>query len=360
MAPLQVGFAQNASASDSLDIKIGQLLMVGFRGLHVTDTNAIVADIQARHLGGVILFDYDVPLKQPVRNIQSPAQVRQLTDELQAAATIPLFIAIDQEGGRVNRLKQKHGFAKSISAETLGKIGSIDSTRIYAEQTGKTLSELGINLNFAPVLDVNTNPENPVIGKLERSFSKNPDTVAAYGLATVKAFHRFGVLAAVKHFPGHGSAWNDSHKGLADVTQTWQRLELKPFKHVIESGKCDMVMTAHVFNAKLDTALPATLSKNVINGLLRVQLGFDGVIVSDDMQMEAIRSFYGLETAIRLALNAGVDMLVFANNSVFEPDIAKRAHHIIRLLIERGEIKPERIDASFRRLMRLKSQLTGK
>ncbi|ACF12716.1 Beta-N-acetylhexosaminidase [Chloroherpeton thalassium ATCC 35110] len=356
----KIGAAQSLPAPDSLDIKIGQLLMIGFRGLHVADSSKVIVDIRQQRIGGVILFDYDLPLKQASRNIQSPEQVCALIKELQAAAPIPLLIAIDQEGGRVNRLKEKFGFPKSVSAAWLGEVNSLDSTQKYAEQTAKTLAALGINLNFAPVLDVNTNPENPVIGKLARSFSENPEIVAEHGLATVKAFHQFGVLSAVKHFPGHGSAWNDSHKGLADVTETWQPLEIEPFKRVIQAGECDMVMTAHVFNAKLDTTFPATLSQNVITGLLRKELGFDGVVVSDDMQMEAIRSFYGLETAVRLALNAGVDLLVFANNSVFEPDIAERAHQMIRAMVLQGKVSRERIDASYQRLMKLKSRLSNK
>lgn len=345
---------------DSLDIKIGQLLMVGFRGLDAKDTSAIIRDIRERYIGGVILFDYDVPLKQPVRNISSPKQVRRLTQSLQRAAQVPLFIAIDQEGGKVNRLKSKFGFPPSVAAAYLGKVNNLDTTRKYAEITARTLSEAGINLNFAPDVDVNTNPENPVIGKLDRSFSADPDIVSSHAIATIRAFHQHNIFSAIKHFPGHGSAWNDSHEGLADVSTTWNEKELKPFREVIhaENGAgCDMVMTAHIFNAKIDTALPATLSRKAIDGLLRRELGFRGVVISDDMQMKAIRSYYGLETAIRLALEAGVDILLFANNSVFDPNIASKATVIIKKLISDGIIPEERIDASYRRILQLKATL---
>lgn len=348
---------------DSLDIKIGQLLMVGFRGLDAKDTSAIIRDIQDRHIGGVILFDYDVPLKQPVRNISSPEQVCRLTQSIQHAAQIPLFIAIDQEGGKVNRLKSKFGFPPSVSAAYLGKLNNLDTTRKYAEITARSLSKAGVNLNFAPDVDVNTNPENPVIGKLDRSFSPDPDIVTRHASATIQAFHQYAIFSAIKHFPGHGSAWNDSHEGLADVSSTWNEKELKPFRDVInaknDSG-CDMVMTAHIFNSKLDTALPATLSRKVIDGLLRKELGFRGVIISDDMQMKAIRSYYGLETAIRLALEAGVDILLFANNSVFDPNIAAKAVSIIKHLISEGIISEKRIDESYQRIMQLKTTLTVK
>ncbi|NTW50006.1 MAG: glycoside hydrolase family 3 protein [Chlorobiales bacterium] len=348
---------------DSLDIKIGQLLMVGFRGLQASDTSAIIRDIREHHIGGIILFDYDVPLRSPVRNIASPKQVKELTRSLQRAAHSPLFIAIDQEGGKVNRLKEKFGFPPSVSAAFIGKLNAIDSTRKYAELTAKTLSETGINLNFAPVVDVNTNPENPVIGKLERSYSEDPEIVSSHALATIRGFHQYGIFSAIKHFPGHGSAWNDSHAGLADVTETWNEKELRPFANVIhasEGSGCDMVMTAHIFNAKLDTALPATLSPKVIDGLLRGVLGFRGVVISDDMQMKAIRSYYGLETAIRFALEAGVDILLFANNSIFEPTIAAKVTAIIKNMISEGVISEERIDESYRRIMRLKTTMVLK
>lgn len=345
------------SSPDSLDIKIGQMLMVGFRGLHIDAQAPIVQDIKKRHIGGVILFDYDVPTHSPLRNIRSAGQVRQLTEDLQRFASTPLFVAIDQEGGKVSRLKTKFGFPPTVTQQYLGKLDNPDSTRFYANRTAELLEKLGINLDFAPDVDLNTNPRNPIIGALGRSYSADPDVVIRNAALTIRAFHRHRILSVIKHFPGHGSSQNDSHLGVVDVTRSWQRRELEPFEALIDSQLVDMVMTAHIFNARLDSSYPATLSKPVITGLLRDSLDYRGVVVSDDLQMGAIRSQYGLETAIEKVLNAGVDILLFANNSVFDEDIASKALRIIHRLVESGDISPERIDRSYRKIIRLKKRI---
>jgi len=340
-----------------LDTKIGQMLMVGFRGLTVDETSPVVNGIRHGHIGGVILFDYDVPARSPVRNITSPGQVKTLVARLQRAAKRPLLVAIDQEGGKVSRLKETFGFPPSVSQEYLGDADSPERTRRHAAQTAKTLADLGINVNFAPVVDVNTNPGNPVIGGMGRSFSPDPATVVTHALIVIDALHEEGILSAIKHFPGHGSSRADSHRGFVDVTDSWSSMELIPFRRIVESGRCDMVMTAHIFNERLDPAWPATLSTHTITGLLRRDMGFQGVVVSDDMQMGAIRSCYSLETALSRALDAGCDILIFANNSVYEEDIAARAHRLIRAMVARGTVSPARIDKSFERIMRLKKGL---
>ncbi|MDX1636781.1 MAG: glycoside hydrolase family 3 N-terminal domain-containing protein [Balneolaceae bacterium] len=341
----------------TLEQKIGQMLMVGFRGTELDEKNPIVADIRERNIGGVILFDYDVPSSSPVRNIESAEQVAALVQQLQAHASTPLLVGIDQEGGQVVRLKQKFGFPKTVSAQYLGELNNPDSTRYYAEQQTRILSELGANVNFAPVVDLNTNPQNPVIGQLERSFSADPATVVRHARIVVEEHINSGVVPVLKHFPGHGSAWNDSHKGIADVTGTWDPAELKPYNQLIATDSIPAVMTAHVFNANLDSTYPATLSKPVLSGILRDSLQFDGLIFSDDMQMDAIRAEYGLETALKQGINAGIDLLVFANNSVFEPDIARRAVRLITEMVENGEIDSNQIERSYRRIMRYKQQL---
>jgi beta-N-acetylhexosaminidase len=354
---LWLGLVQAASAQDSLDIKIGQLLFVGFRGLEANAQSPVVQDIRRRHIGGVILFDYDVAARSPVRNIQSAAQLKRLTDSLQAASPIPLFIGIDQEGGRVSRLKTKFGFPPTVSAAYLGSLNNADTTRQYAAQTATLLATLGINVNFAPDADLNTNPMNPIIGRLDRSFSADPNIVAMQAGMVIDEHHKQNVLTTLKHFCGHGSSSEDSHEGFVDVSKTWQPAELVPYKVLIQSGKADMVMTAHIVNRALGDTLPVTLSHKMITGVLRDSLKFQGVVVSDDMQMNAIAAYYGLEDAIRLALNAGVDMLVFANNSFFVEDIASQATTIIRSLVERGLVSRERIDDAFGRIQRLKTKL---
>jgi len=342
---------------ESLDVQIGQMLIVGFRGLSVTDDSPIVADIRERHIGGVILFDYDIPSKSPSRNISSPEQVKSLIAKLQEAASIPLFVAIDQEGGQVNRLKEKFGFPQSVSAQYLGTTNNPEITKKYGKTMAETLASLGINTNFAPVVDLNTNVENPIIGKLGRSYSDNPALVIRHSLIVLDALRDKGILSAIKHFPGHGSATGDSHAGFVDVTKTWSSIELIPFKTIISAGACDMVMTAHIFNEKLDPKWPATLSAKIISGMLRNEFNYDGVVVSDDMQMKAIRTYYDMERAVERAILAGCDVLIFANNSVFEEDIALRAVAIIKKLLQKGAISADRIADSNRRIKRLKEKI---
>lgn len=355
---VSITFSQQNSVNEaSLDAKIGQMLMIGFKGFEVSDTSHIVRDIRDYHLGGVVLFDYDVPTSRPLRNVESPEQVKNLINQLENLSDAPLFIAVDQEGGRVARLKETRGFKQNVSAQYLGELDSVDSTRHYAEMMAKQLQALGFNVNFAPVVDLNINPDNPVIGQLERSFGAETERVVRHASLFLDEFSDHNILGVLKHFPGHGSAWNDSHVGMADVTETWKESELVPYRQLIEKDYNFAVMTAHVFNENLDPDWPATLSDKVQTGILRNQLGYEGVLFSDDMQMEAIRSFYGLETSIKRAINAGVDVLIFGNNSVYQPDIVPRAVRIIKELVRAGELSEDRINQSYQRIMHVKSQL---
>lgn len=349
--------AQKQAQDISLNEKIGQLLLVGFRGTQLADTNHIVRDIEEYHLGSVVLFDYDVALESPERNIESPEQVKKLVSDLKKKADHPLIVSIDQEGGKVARLKPQMGFPKTVSAEYLGSIDNPDSTKYYAEEIATTLSELGINMNFSPVVDLNTNPENPIIGGIERSFSASPDKVIKHASIFINTFKDHDILPVLKHFPGHGSSEDDSHLGVVDVSNTWSEEELKPYKKLIEEDLTDVVMTAHIFNTNIDSSFPATLSKPTITELLRNDLGFDGVVVSDDLMMGAIRNEYGLKTAIYNSLSAGVDILTFGNNLVFDPEIVPKAHRIIKELIEEGKISEQRINQSYNRVMELKEKI---
>lgn len=356
----QFGITKSATvqnAEPGLDEKIGELIRIGFRGFEVDDNSPVVRDIKAKRIGGVILFDYDVALQSPRRNVESPEQVKALVESLENYAETPLLVLVDQEGGRVARLKERHGFYPTVSARYLGEVDHMDTTAFYASRTAKTLRELGINVNIAPVVDVNVNPGNPVIGGIERSFSSDTLKVTEHAREFILQHRNQNVITVLKHFPGHGSSTEDSHLGLTDVTDTWIESELYPYQKLIEEGHADKIMTAHVYNANLDPDYPATLSRNVITGILREQLGFDGVIISDDMNMKAITDHYGFEQAIKLALNAGVDVLAFGNNLIYDPDIAIKAHRIIKNLVESGEIPEERIDESYNRVMKLKSRL---
>ena len=343
---------------ESIEVKVGQMILAGMRGVDLTPDNPIVRDIRERHIGGVVLFDYDVANRNPVMNIESPAQVRDLTDALQEKAHLPLLIAIDQEGGRVNRLKPERSFPPSVSAKFLGELNDPRVTRHHAEVAGMTLASIGVNLNLAPDVDLDRNPANPVIGKLERSFSRDPAIVLAHAREFVEGHHAHGVLCTLKHFPGHGSSSRDTHLEFTDVTATWTEEELEPYAHLISAGYRDAIMTAHIFNSQLDPEFPATLSRRVINGILRERLGFEGVIISDDMQMKAISGNFGFETAVERTINAGVDILSFANNDVYEPDVVGRTVRAVTILLKNGVIGEERIDASYQRIMRLKGRLS--
>jgi beta-N-acetylhexosaminidase len=344
-----------SAPSPSLREKIGQLLNVGFRGCLPADCAPVVRDIRDHHIGGVILFDQEMADGSARRrNIQSPAQVRELLAFLQSHARLPLLTSVDQEGGRVNRLKPDYGFPASISHEELGRLDDPAVTYRHAAATAETLASVGFNLNLAPVVDLDANPDNPIIKGKRRSFAADPEVVARHAAEFVRAHRDRGVLACAKHFPGHGSARGDTHLGLVDVTPSWHERELIPFQRLIEAGLCDVIMSAHVFNAKLDPDRPATLSRAVITGLLRERLGFQGVITSDDMEMKAISSQYGLENSVPAAIEAGIDVLCFGNNLSYDPDIAPRAIAIVERAVTSGRIPESRIDASYQRVLTLK------
>lgn len=223
-----------------------------------------------------------------------------------------------------------------------------------ADRIAETLQRAGINLNLGPVVDLNVNPANPVIGKLQRSISADPKIVTEHAREFIRAHHARGILCSLKHFPGHGSSSADSHKGFVNVTDTWSKKELEPFRTLIKEGLADTVLTAHVFNARLDPHAPATLSKATIENLLRKQLGFDGVVISDDLTMGAIAGQYSLEDSVEKALNAGVDMLLLADN---RPDTTKRILAIMQKLIDSGRVSPQRILQSLNRIEKLKALL---
>ncbi len=342
----------DAQTRDSLDIKIGQMILIGFPNPKV-DPGTLEA-VRSGKIGSILLFEKNIPAKN------SYLELKKITWMYQQAATIPLFIVIDQEGGKVNRLKEKYGFPRSVSAARLGDY-SLDSVRFYGETTAATLVGLGINVNFAPVVDLASNPNNPIIATKERAFSAQADSVTLFAREFIKQHRKLGVVTVLKHFPGHGSSKDDTHLGVADVTNTWRESELIPYQMLIDSGEADAIMTAHIVNKKLDEkGLPGTLSKKITTDLLRDKLHYSGVVFSDDMQMHAIAKHYSLEEAILLAIDGGVDILTFSNNISGSPErTVHRVHQIIRKYVEDGKISKERIDQSFVRIMRLKTRLSN-
>lgn len=324
--------------------------MIGLPGRTVD--SAALADVHRGWVGSLIMFEKNIPQEN------SYVDLKKINWTYQHASPIPLFIAIDQEGGRVNRLKEKYGFPPTVSAATLGAYPTLDSVHFYARITAATLAGLGFNANFAPVVDLAVNPDNPVIAKVERSFSEDPDRVTACASAFIEEHRKLGIVTVLKHFPGHGSSSGDTHLGMADVSNTWTSKELLPYRRLISSDHADAIMTAHIVNRRLDSAaLPGTLSAQMIAGLLRDSLGYRGVVFSDDMQMQAITKYYGLGDAIRLAINAGVDILVFSNNIPGnEERTVDTVHDLIRQYVESGAIPASRIDESFHRVMQLKQR----
>jgi beta-N-acetylhexosaminidase len=365
-ALVSIGYASAPSTSDkstevSLEFKIGQMLLIGYHGLEVTDQHPAIRDIRELYLGGVILSDYHVASQKHQRNIESPDQVRRLTEALQQASTVPLLIAMDHEGGIITRLKESYGFPPTVSHEYLGTIDDPATTYREARKMAETLSSIGVNLNLAPVVDLNINSQNPIIARLKRSFSADPESVTRHAAEFIQAHRELDVFCSVKHFPGHGSAADDSHLGLVDVSNVWSRTELEPYRRLIEAGKVDVIMTAHVFNTHLDPHYPATLSRATITGILRDEWNYDGVVISDDLEMQAIAKNYGFETAVLKALEAGVDVLLIANNSdKYDETIARRTFNLIRGFVREGVISEKRIDQSYHRIQTLKSSLNNK
>lgn len=339
---------------DSLDIHIGQMIMVGIGDFSRLDKSApIFQSIRSGKTGGVILFEKNLSSKNTEENL------KEIISYAQAQASIPLLVSIDEEGGRVSRLKPKYGFLPSVTAQYLGTVDHPDTTRMYAGRIAASLYRLGINMNFAPDVDVNVNPQNPVIGGYGRSYSADPKAVARHAALVMHAHATYGIIPVIKHFPGHGSSKNDTHMGMADVSGTWQFQELLPYKILIDSGKVTAVMTAHIVNDALDPSkLPSTLSPLIVTGILREFLGFNGVVVSDDMQMRAISKEYGLEEAVKKAVLAGVDILLFANNVPdYELVTAEQIFDIVKGAVLAGEIPAERIAQSYQRIMQLKASL---
>ena len=340
-------------SKDSIDMMIGQMIMIGIGDFNLVEGGeAIFREVKSGKVGGVVLYEKNILFESP------KPELALLIETLQKNADIPLFVSIDEEGGWVTRMKTRYGFPKNVSAQYLGDLNILDSTRFYAAQTASLLNTFGINMNYAPVVDVNLNPRNPVIGRIERSFSGDYHEVIKHANAVIEEHSKKGVIPVLKHFPGHGSSRSDTHLGLTDVTETWQMEEVYPYSALIDSGKVSAVMTAHIVNKSLDeTKNPATLSKRVVTGLLRDFLHFEGVIISDDMQMGAITNEYGLREAIKMSLLAGVDILMFANNVRDDDRItATTIHAIIKDLLFEEIITRDRIKQSYERIIKLKME----
>lgn len=332
------------------------MLLVGFRGTDIQQSSFIVKLMKDINIGGVVLFDYDVPSQSFPRNILNPEQTKKLIQDLQISARTPLLIAIDAEGGRINRLKPEYGFLEIPSAQEMGK-SSLKRSKLMYEKLAGQLSDIGVNLNLAPVVDLNLNPKNPIIGSVERSFSRKPRIVVERAVSFINAHKNRGVITALKHFPGHGSSRHDSHLGVVDVTKTYREEELLPYKALIEQRKADMIMTAHIMNLRVDPRFPATLSRKFIQDILRGKLEYRGVVISDDMQMGAISENFGFKEAVVLAVNAGCNILALSNNGkTYDENSVYIAFHTVLDAVKSGMIAEQRINQSYQKIIELKQK----
>ena len=327
--------------------RLGELLLVGFHGTALED-NADVERLLCRvRVGGVILF---------ARNIVDAEQVARLTRALSERAREctgrTLLIAVDAAGGRVMRLGPAAGYTATLSHQDLGDANDLAQTELEARRIGAMLREAGINWNLAPVVDVGYNPANPVIVGVGRSFGASPGLVVAQARAFIAGMHAAGLVTALKHFPGHGSSVADSHHGFVDVTDTANpSVELAPYRMLLAEGLVDSIMTAHVFNRRLDRRHPATLSEPTITGLLRRKLGWRGVVVSDDLRMGAIDKHYGLADAAFRTVRAGVDVVLIADDRL--PTGASAASTVLEGLgtaLRRGRIPTQRVEEALTRI----------
>lgn len=313
MDPYLIRLEQNFMTSLTLKQAVGQLFIVGFEGtrLPIPLTGALMKD----EVGGVILFR---------RNITDAAQLLALTQSIRdLKLKFSPWIAVDQEGGKVQRLAENVGLSKRPSAAEIGRL-SADETFAYARDLAKEVRHFGFNLNFAPVLDIHTNPDNPIIG--DRAYATTPQAVIDHAIPMINGFLAEGLVPCGKHFPGHGDTDTDSHLDTPVVRHTLDRLrnvEFKPFEAAIEA-KIPMIMTAHIVMQGIGERFPSTLSPLVVTDLLRKSLGFEGVIVSDDLEMNAIIDNYSCLKAVLLGLRAGVDLFLICKSQYLWAPLCKQ------------------------------------
>ena len=344
-----------AQDSDTLNIprlerEIGQMIMVGIRGTHLNSDamEQTRRQITQGEIGGIIFFKH---------NIKNSRQFRIFVESIsRLEAPLPLFLAVDEEGGRVRRLKKAQGFVEFPSAASIGsKMDTVvarDTYRGMAEQ----IANSGLNCNLAPVVDVNVNRVSPAIGQLNRSFSRKPETVVEFANIFIQEHRKRGVLTTLKHYPGHGSSREDTHNDLTDITYTWRDSEKIPFQTLIDSSMVDMIMAGHLYDKKKDKRYPASLSHAHIQETLRDELGYKGV-VSDDMQMGAIIKRYKLEEIVLAAVRSGSDIIQFSDPLDLDPDLPATIRAIIIGAIRDGRLEAQAVHDAYERIHSLKQKL---
>ena len=355
---IAVGLATTGSAESdaepaSMDEVYGQLLIVGFSGTTPDDPGVRQAseDLRRGLVGGLIVFE---------RNVVDEAQLAALLSHLRRVPSAqPPFLAVDQEGGAVQRLSRLDSLRGAPSARWIAANASPSQAQALYGRMARRMAALGFNLNLAPVVDLDFGWRSPVIGRLQRSYGSDPDVVARYAGAFVEAHRAHGILTALKHWPGHGSSLADPHFAVADVTDTWRETERTPFAALLKAGKADMIMTGHMHHRGWGEGdgRPASLSPAAVQLALRQKLGFEGVVVTDDLQMESALAGRSLGEAIVLALAAGNDLVLIANMLQYQPDAARYGIDAIKQAVADGRLDRGDLIASYRRVIALKQRL---
>lgn len=338
--------------AQSLEQMAGQMIVVGFTGDSVDDKSVVALrkEVADGDIGGVMYLKTNVANRKAVQAMNAAFR--------EASPTLPPFITLDQEGGLVERLDTSVGFDEIPDAATVAAKYTPEKSRAVYDGLAEGVADWGFNVNFAPVVDLAVNPNNQVIAKFGRAYGKTGDVVAEYASEVIDAHHAAGLLTSLKHFPGHGSSTADSHEGYVDITKTWKPAELEPYRALIANGYQDFVMVGHLIDTKVDpSGLPSSLSKPWIEDVLRGQLGFTGVVITDDLEMGAIRDHFSLKDTVIKAVNAGVDVLLFSNTAYQRPTLGDEVREILVAEAEADPAFKARIEASYKRIVALKERI---
>ncbi len=354
LAALLALFLTAPAEAQSLEQMAGQMIVVGFAGDSVNDADVKVlrGQIADGTLGGVMFLRGNVASLKAAKAMNAAFRA--------ASPDLAPLLTLDQEGGSVERLTSRKGFKEIPSAQRIAASHSPEAAGVTYGEMASSIAALGFTVNFGPVVDINLNPANPVIGKFGRSFGKSADAVIPYAEAFVAAHHRAGLLTALKHFPGHGSSADDSHEGFVDISRTWKEEELAPYRALIADGLADLIMVGHLYHRDHsggDTRLPASLSPDWITTVLRGELGYDGVVISDDLQMGAILEHFDLKETVIRAVNAGTDVLLFSNTVKPHLGLADEIRSILVAEAERDPAFRARIEESYKRIVTLKGRI---
>ena len=338
------------SQPPTLDDKIGQMLLFGFLGSKPQGKWArrVAEQIAVGEIGGVVFLGHNFKTRQGVKGL-----TKLFGD---ANASQPAFIALDMEGGFVQRLGAKLNYEKIPPAQIIAQTLELDAARKLFDKLALMTASAGFNVNLGPVVDLLISPENPVVGKWQRSYGADPDKVIAYAHQFIAAHRQKNILTVLKHFPGHGSSLSDSHDGFVDISKSWHKKELIPFKQLIKNGDATAIMPGHVI-LHTDTSKPVSLSKGDINGLLRTELKFNGLVISDDLQMSAIGKNFSYEQALILAINAGVDVLMISNTVKPDLDLPVKTIKIIKRAIKDNRVAKSRVDSAYNRILSAKKKM---